>query len=193
MLARNPFSGIIYRNGIITDGGGNMAFHIVSEDITQMEVDAIVNAANNALAGGGGVDGAIHRAAGPELDKACAEFGGCETGDAVITWGFDLDAIYIIHTVGPIWRGGKMDEEALLRSCYQKSMELAGTHGCRTVAFPLISGGVYGYPKEAAVTIAVEELTAAAKENERRDIYLTLTDQEAFSIAKEKFPEYIEE
>ena len=169
-----------------------MAFYIVSEDITQMEVDGIVNAANSRLAGGGGVDGAIHRAAGPELDKACAEYGGCETGDAVITWGFDLDAIYIIHTVGPIWNGGGNNEEALLRSCYQKSVELGITHGCRSLAFPLISGGVYGYPKAEAVRIAVEELTKAAKENEKQDFYLTLTDQEAFALAKEAYPEYLE-
>ncbi len=169
-----------------------MAFHIVSEDITQMEVDGIVNAANNALAGGGGVDGAIHRAAGPELDKACAEYGGCATGDAVITWGFDLETIYIIHTVGPVWRGGGNNEEALLRSCYQKSMELAETHGCRSVAFPLISGGIYGYPKTEAVRIAVEELTKKAAENERIEIYLTLTDREALAAAKEKNPEYFE-
>ncbi len=170
-----------------------MAFYIVSEDITQMEVDAVVNAANSSLAGGGGVDGAIHRAAGPELDKACAEFGGCPTGDAVITWGFQMDAIYIIHTVGPIWNGGGNGEEGLLRSCYRKSMDLAETHGCRSVAFPLISGGVYGYPKEAAVDIAVEELTAAGAKNERRDIYLTLTDREAFGIAKNKYAQYLEE
>ena len=169
-----------------------MAFYIVSEDITQMEVDGIVNAANSRLAGGGGVDGAIHRAAGPELDKACAEYGGCETGDAVITWGFDLDAIYIIHTVGPIWNGGANNEEALLRSCYKKSVELGITHGCRSLAFPLISGGVYGYPKADAVRIAVEELTKAADENEKQDFYLTLTDQEAFALAKEAYPEYLE-
>ncbi|MBR3244997.1 MAG: O-acetyl-ADP-ribose deacetylase [Parasporobacterium sp.] len=169
-----------------------MAFYIVSEDITKMEVDAVVNAANSALAGGGGVDGAIHRAAGPELDKACREYGGCATGDAVITWGFNMDAIYIIHTVGPIWHGGGSNEEALLRSCYRKSMELAETHGVRTVAFPLISGGVYGYPKEAAITIAVEELTKAAEKNTLGDIYLTLTDKAAFEIAKKKFPEYLE-
>ena len=170
-----------------------MAFFIVSEDITQMEVDAVVNAANNALAGGGGVDGAIHRAAGPELDKACAEFGGCATGDAVITWGFKMDAIYIIHTVGPVWRGGKNREEELLRSCYQKSMELAETHGCRSVAFPLISGGIYGYPKEQAIAVAVEELTAVASKKEQLDIFLTLTDKEAFRIAQNRYPEYLEQ
>ena len=169
-----------------------MAFYIVSEDITKMEVDAVANAANSALAGGGGVDGAIHRAAGPELDRACAEIGGCPTGDAVITWAYDMDAIYIIHTVGPIWNGGSFGEEGLLRSCYRKSMELADTHGVRTVAFPLISGGVYGYPKEQAVEVAVEELTQAAAKNDRFDIYLTLTDRRAFALASEKYPQYLE-
>ena len=170
-----------------------MAFYIVSEDITEMEVDAVVNAANAALAGGGGVDGAIHRAAGPDLDKACAEIGGCPTGDAVVTWGYNMDAIYIIHTVGPIWNGGGNNEEALLRSCYRKSTELAETHGARTVAFPLISGGVYGYPKEQAIDIAVEELKAAAEKTERIDYYLTLTDKQAYAIAEQKYPELIGE
>lgn len=169
-----------------------MAFFIVSEDITQMEVDAVVNAANSALAGGGGVDGAIHRAAGPELDKACAEYGGCETGDAVVTWGYNMDAVYIIHTVGPIWRGGGNNEEALLRSCYRKSMELADTHEARSVAFPLISGGVYGYPKAEAVAVAVEELKAAAEKYPKKDIYLTLTDKEAYKIALKAYPEFAE-
>ena len=168
-----------------------MSFYIVREDITEMEVDAVVNAANNALAGGGGVDGAIHRAAGPELDKACAEYDGCATGDAVITWGFQMDAIYIIHTVGPVWSGGGNREEELLRSCYQKSVLLADTHGCRTVAFPLISGGVYGYPKEEAVRIAAEELKKAAETYEKTDFYLTLTDPEAYSIAEKNFAEHL--
>lgn len=161
-----------------------MAFYIVSEDITQMEVDAVVNAANKSLAGGGGVDGAIHRAAGPELLKACLAYGGCETGDAVVTWAYDMDAIYIIHTVGPVWQGGDKNEEELLRSCYRKSMELAKSHGCRSVAFPLISGGVYGYPKKEAVKIAVEELVKEA-EICVLEIFLTLTDKEALAIAKE--------
>ena len=132
-----------------------MAFYIVNEDITEMEVDAVVNAANKELAGGGGVDGAIHRAAGPELYKACEQIGGCPTGEAVITWGYDMeDAVYIIHAVGPIWHGGDQGEEKLLRSAYKNALELSRTHGCRTVAFPLISGGVYGYPKKEAIKIA---------------------------------------
>ena len=170
-----------------------MGFYIVSEDITEMEVDVVVTAANAQLAGGGGVDGAIHRAAGPKLAQACAEIGGCETGDAVITWGYDLDAIYVIHAVGPIYKDGDHGEEKLLRSCYAKSIELAVTHGCRSVAFPLISAGVYGYPKEEALDIAVEEIQNGAAENEALDFYLTLVDQEAFSLAKEKYPDLIEE
>lgn len=164
-----------------------MAFEIVNENITEMEVDAVVNAANKELAGGGGVDGAIHAAAGPELDEACAQIGGCNTGDAVITWGYDMDAIYIIHTVGPIYNGGKNNEEELLRSCYKKSVELAVTHGCRSVAFPLISAGVYGYPKEEALDIAVEELEKAAEANPERDFYLTILDQPIYELAKEKY------
>ena len=138
------------------------------------------------------MDGAIHRAAGPNLAKACAEIGGCETGDAVITWGYDLDAIYVIHAVGPIYRDGNHDEEKLLRSAYAKSVELAVTHGCRSVAFPLISAGVYGYPKEAALDIAVEELKKAAVDNDTLDFYLTIVDAEALELAKEKYGEYFE-
>ncbi len=169
-----------------------MSFHIVSEDITQMEVDAIVNAANAHLAGGGGVDGAIHKAAGPALAEACAQIGGCATGDAVITWGFDLDAIYVIHTVGPIYKDGNSGEEKLLRSCYEKSLELAKTHGCRSVAFPLISAGVYGYPKEEALAIAVEEIRKAADVNENLEYYLTLFDPKALGMAKEKYAGFME-
>ena len=169
-----------------------MAFYIVNEDITEMEVDVVVTAANAQLAGGGGVDGAIHWAAGPDLAKACAEIGGCETGDAVITWGYNLDAIYVIHAVGPIYRDGNHDEEKLLRSAYAKSVELAVTHGCRSAAFPLISAGVYGYPKEEALDIAVEELKKAAADNEKLDFYLTLVDADAFEMAKTKYGEYLE-
>jgi O-acetyl-ADP-ribose deacetylase (regulator of RNase III) len=152
---------------------------VVKADITTLRVDAIVNAANETLLGGGGVDGAIHRAAGPELLEECRRIGGCPTGEARITRGYRLPARFVIHTVGPVWRGGRHGEAELLASCYRNSLRLAIEHGLRTIAFPAISCGVYGYPLDEAAQIAVRETAAAA--NQFDEIQLTCFGEDVFA------------
>jgi O-acetyl-ADP-ribose deacetylase len=142
-----------------------MTLKLVRGDITRLEVDAIVNAANEALLGGGGVDGAIHRAAGPELLEECRRIGGCPTGEARITGGYRLAARHVIHTVGPVWRGGTKGEPELLASCYRESLRLAVENGVRSIAFPAISCGVFGYPADQAAAIAVREVQRFVREH----------------------------
>ena len=169
-----------------------MPLKIIEADITELKCDAIVNAANSSLLGGGGVDGAIHRAAGPELLEECIMLNGCDTGDAKVTKGYHLPAKYVIHTVGPIYEDGKHGEEELLVSCYKKSLTLATENDCKSVAFPIVSGGIYGYPPAEALKVAVETIKEYIAEKDI-EAYVVVFDRRYVELAREMYPELIKE
>ena len=161
---------------------------IIQGDITKLEVDAIVNAANNSLLGGGGVDGAIHRAAGPDLLEETRKIGGCPTGEARVSGGYDLPARWVIHTVGPVWKGGSQNEENLLASCYRNSFAAAVEKGVKTVAFPAVSAGVYGFPLKKATEIAMRETRQFLENDDLLDqVIFVCFSQEALKIYQETF------
>lgn len=160
---------------------------LIRGDITKLAVDVIVNAANTTLLGGGGVDGAIHRAAGPELLAACRLLNGCRTGEAKITKGFNLPAKYVIHTAGPVWNGGNRNEASLLEACYANSLSLASSHDIKTIAFPNISTGVYGFPKTQAADIAIATVKKWLSNNQGiSNVYFAVFDEENYLIYHEK-------
>lgn len=168
-----------------------MSLRIIQSDITKMKVDAIANAAKESLLGGGGVDGCIHRAAGPGLLAECRMLGGCKTGNAKITGAYSLPCKYVIHTVGPVWRGGGFEEREKLISCYKNSLALAAKYNCKTVAFPLISSGIFGYPKDQALKIAVDTISEFLEKNEMT-VYIAVFDSDIYELGKLLYKNFTE-
>lgn len=163
-----------------------MRIQIMQGDITKIQCDAIVNAANSTLLGGGGVDGAIHKAAGKGLLLECMTLGGCKVGQAKLTKAYKLPSKYIIHTVGPKWKGGQKGEKELLESCYREALGIAVDKGCESISFPLISGGIYGYPKEQALSVAIDTITEYLQDSDML-VYIVLFEQELFELSKKLF------